>query len=88
MLVNEYRLEIHSRKFKIYEILITFQRSGPDHWNVSLRITYEQNGLDSLFKRQKQLKEVCACNVAQINSSAFSSIFLTSSQPEIVKPAH
>jgi hypothetical protein len=26
------------------------QRSGPDHWNVSLRRTYAQNGLYMVFK--------------------------------------
>ena len=40
----------NSRKFKRCEILITFQRSGPDHWNVSLRRTYAQNGLYMVFK--------------------------------------
>jgi hypothetical protein len=49
MLVNEYRPEIQFKKVQRYEILITFQRSGPDHWNVSLRRTYAQNGLYMVF---------------------------------------
>ena len=43
MLVNEYRLEIQFKKVQKIQniiILITFQWSGPDHWNVSLRRTY------------------------------------------------
>jgi hypothetical protein len=50
MLVNEYRLEIQFKKVQKIEILITFQRSGPNHWNVSLRRTYAQNGLYMVFK--------------------------------------
>ena len=45
---TDYRF--NSRKFKRYEILITFQRSGPDYWNVSLRRTYAQNVLYMVFK--------------------------------------
>jgi hypothetical protein len=40
MLVNEYRLgyyRFNSRKFGRCKILITFQWSGPDHWNVDLQ---------------------------------------------------
>jgi hypothetical protein len=39
MLVNEYRLEIQFKKVGRCEIFITFQWSGPDHWNVGLRRT-------------------------------------------------
>jgi hypothetical protein len=39
----------NSRKFERFEILITFQWSGLDHWNVGLRRTYVQNGLYSIF---------------------------------------
>ena len=39
----------NSRKFGRCEILITFQWSGSDDWNVGLRRTYAQNGLYMVF---------------------------------------
>jgi hypothetical protein len=51
MLVNEYRLEIQFKKVqKIRNINnIPTVGPGPDHWNVSLRRTYAQNGLYMVF---------------------------------------
>ena len=55
MLENEYRLEI---QFKKVRILVTFQWSGPDHWNVGLRRTYAKNGLYMVFN----IYELCCFN--------------------------
>jgi hypothetical protein len=82
MVVNEF----NSRNFGRCEILITFQWSGPDHWNAGLQNAYaELEAWTSLNKFQLQVPK-CKELLIQFKKlrSPFPSVYTASGNLELV----